>query len=244
MFSRVTHRPDLEGLNTIIFPQGPYPGQIIEVTGDEGTGKTLLVTDFLARCLLPKSYKDIQLPGKNCGAIFVNCNHHFDLFRLAEILQYHIKENYRNLKSNIVQEIINNSLKNLAVINCYTNEQFQATLLNLESLILQETNNSLLIMDTIASFYWIQRIHSNISYNAYYISIINSLKSLASKFNITVVYTKPVVSMKEQTKKHVDITIRLRKNEDTMYELEVINHLEVHYMYIKYNIQKTINFLC
>lgn len=243
LLSRVTHRPDLQGLNSTIFSQGPHPGEIIEITGEEGTGKTLLATDLLARCLLLKSYKEIQLPGKECGALFVNTNHHFDVFKLAEILQHYIKSSCTTLKSNTtVQEIIKASLKNLFVINCYTNEQFQATLLNLESLILKEVNISLLIVDSVAAFYWIERIHKTLSFNAYYVSIINTLKNLASKFCITVVYTKPTVA-KESTKKHVDVKIHLRKKEENVFEMEVVNNCLVqHNVCIRYKIEKTFRF--
>lgn len=243
MFSRLTRRPDLDGLNPIIFFQGPYPGQIIEITGDEGTGKTLLATDLLARCLLPKSYKENQLPGKNCGGLFINTNHHFNVFKLAEVLQHHIRSNCKTLKSNVIQEIIKESLKNLTVINCYTPEQFQATLLNLESLILQETNISLLIVDTIAAFYWLQRIHSNISYNAYYTSVINSLKNLATKFSITVFYTKPSAVVKETAKKHTDIKIKLKKSEGDLFEMQVVNCLDDEKICVlRYSIEKSFNF--
>lgn len=241
MFSRIVHRPELEGLNAVIFPHGPFPSQIIEITGAEGTGKTLLVTDFLARCLLPKSHVDNQLPGRNCGALIINTNHHFDLFKLAELLQHHIKTNCKTLNSNTIQDIIKESLKNLTVINCYTNEQFQAALLNLESLILQQTNIGLLIVDTIAAFYWLERIHSNLSYNAYYTAIINSLKSLTAKFAITVFYTKPNV-LKESTKKLADIKIQLKKIDENVYEMEINNYTEEHSRCIQYTIEKTFNF--
>lgn len=242
MFSRVTRRPDLEGLNLTIFPQGPYPGQIIEITGDEATGKTLLATDLLARCLLPKTYKETRLPGKDCGALFINTNHHFDVFKLAEVLQHYIRSSCRSLKSDAIQGIIKESLKNLTVINCYTNEQFQATLLNLESIVLQETNISLLIVDTVAAFYWIQRIHSSVSYSAHYSLIINSLKNLASKFGITVFYTKPNVAVKETTKKHTDFKIQLKKSEGDGFEMEIVNYLDGNNMCIRYNIEKTFKF--
>lgn len=242
MFSRITHRPDLDGLNPTIFPQGPHPGQIIEITGDEATGKTLLVTDLLARCLLPKTYQEVQLPGRKSGALFINTNHHFDMFKLAEIMQYYIKTNCnRTLNSNTVQEIIKESLKSLTVINCYTNEQFQATLLNLESLILENTNISLLIVDTLVAFYWIQRIHSNVSYNSYYTSIVNSLKVLASKFNITVFYTKPNI-IKDAPKKHVDIKIYLKKIEEGVFEMEISNYVGLEDRCVRYKIEKTFVF--
>lgn len=242
MLSRVIHRPDLEGLNAVVFPQGPYASQIIEITGEEGTGKTLLVTDFLARCLLPKSYEGVQLVGKDSGAVIINANDHFDVFKLAELLQYYVRASCKTPTSNSVQEIVKESLKNLTVINCYTKEQLQSSLLNLESLILQKANISLLVVDTVAAFYWIERIHSNVSYNMYYTSIINQLKSLAAKLGITVFYTKPNVG-KESTKKCADITLHLKKIDGKLFEMEIINYSEQYNSNIKYSIEKTFNFI-
>lgn len=242
MISRVTRRPDLEGLHATIFPSGPYPSQIVEITGEEGAGKTLLITDLLARCVLPKSFGDAQLPGRNCGALIINSSHHFDLFKMAEILQYYIKENCRTLNSSSSQDIIKKSLKNLTVINCYTNEQLQASLLNLESLILQEANISLLILDSISAFYWMERIHSNLSYNAYYTSIINTLKNLTSKFGITVFYTKPD-TVRDSTKKFADTKIHLKKVDGKIFKMEITNYSEEYSTSIEYTIEKTFNLI-
>lgn len=242
LFSRIAQRPPLEGINTFIFPHGPYPSQVIEITGEEGTGKTLLITDLLARCILPASHQGIQLPGKQCGALIINTNHHFHPFKLAELLQHYVRINCKTLTLSCIEGIVQESLKNLTVINCHTNTQLQATLLNLESVLLRETNISLLIVDTIAAFYWTERIHHNLSYSAYYTSVVSLLKKLTSEFGITVLYTKPVAA-KDSGKKCTDIKILLKRRGADTFEMEITDYSDQHCSSLLYNIEKTINVL-
>lgn len=65
LFARIAQRPNLGRLNQAIFWNGgPFPGQLVEITGETATGKTMLATDLLARCVLPVSFS-----GKNSGLL-------------------------------------------------------------------------------------------------------------------------------------------------------------------------------
>lgn len=236
LFSRIIQRPKLDYLNDKLFPEGgPYPNQLIELTGESISGKTILLTDFLVRCLLPVEYN-----GKNSGAVIINTDHHFDLFRLVAIIEYYLKKNGEKVDN--YQAVIESCLNNLIVLNCYSSEQLQATFLNLETVILQNANISFLAIDSISAYYWSERINNEtISFNAYFSQIIGTLKNIAKSFNLTILYTKPEIQ-KEPLNKRDDYKICLSKYEKDVYKVEVTNCDNVN-ISCKYKIGTTIEFL-
>lgn len=235
LFSRIIQRPKLDYLNDKLFPEGgPYSNQLIELTGESGAGKTILLTDFLVRCLLPVEYN-----GKNSGAVIIDTDHHFDVFRLVSIIEYYLKKS--DVKSNNYQTIIEHCLNNLIVLSCYSSEQLQATFLNLETVILQNANISFLAIDSVSAYYWSERINNDtISFNAYFSQIIGTLKNIAKSFNLTVLYTKPEIQ-KEPLYKRDDYKICLSKHEKDICKADVTNFDNVN-ISCKYKIHTTIEF--
>lgn len=236
LFARIAQRPNLDRLNEVIFWNGgPYPAQLVEITGEPSTGKTMLVTDLLAKCILPICYK-----GKNSGAIIINTDHHFDLFKLISVMEYYLK---KSGKSTSYKSIIEKSLDNLIVLNCYSSEQLEATFLNLETIILQNNNISLLVVDSIAAYYWLERGNSNLSFNAYYSQIISKLHGIAKQLNVSVIYTKPEI-VKESSNRKEDCTIVLRSQENCSFKMDVLDNVNNTSKSLLYKINKTIEFTC
>lgn len=236
LFARIAQRPNLDRLNEVIFPDGgPYPGQLVEITGEASTGKTLLATDFIARCILPISYN-----GKHSGAVIINTDHNFDLFKLISVMEYHLKTAGKNA---FCKSIIEGCLNNLIVLNCYSSEQLGATFLNLETIVLQNNNVSLLVVDSIAAYYWLERSNSNLSFNSYFSQIINKLHAIAKQFNISVIYTKPETTKEPYVRKE-DYTIILRNHQEKdRLKMDVADSVNNVKRSMFYRISKTIEFI-
>lgn len=195
LFSRLHQRPYLQNLNQILFHEGgPYPNDLIEIAGNTGTGKTLFLMDFLARCVLLEEYN-----GKGCGAIIINTDHHFDLFRFIEMLDFLIrKSGNKNVSTTVVEDSIKNALKNLIVLNCYDYYQLQMTFLNLEQILCDNENVGLITIDSLSSYYWEYRnINSTIiSLQNYHSKMLESLQNQVKNFNIVVVFTTNEIELK------------------------------------------------
>lgn len=243
LFARTIDRPNLEGLNADMFPfGGPHPSQLIEITGNEGTGKTILITDVIARCIMPKSYAEYPLPGKNCAAVIINTSHHFSLFKLSEIIEYYLKTLCRKIKPGVIKTIIEKSLENLTVLNCYGFDNFQITLYNLESLILNRKDVSVVAVDSISAFYWTERALSDASIVAHHSAITSLLEDLANKFGVIVFYTK-VYSTKEPLKRCEDIRFTLKRSGSEGLQMDIVHHSMEKSLCLKYAIGKTVVFV-
>ncbi|XP_078450733.1 DNA repair protein XRCC2 isoform X2 [Lampetra planeri] len=80
-------RMNLSSLDTELFPVGlPRPGDVIELHGPEGSGKTEVVYRLLASCLLP-----VEAGGLGMRAILLDVDLHFDLLRLVGLLERRIR---------------------------------------------------------------------------------------------------------------------------------------------------------
>lgn len=193
LFSRLHHRPSLKNLNPALLPDFPSPNEYVEISGDLKCGKNLLMLDFVARCLLPSQYKGIQVEGKNCGAIVINTNHQFDLFELIDIMERILKHSCKKvvqLSIDSVQSVIKSCLNNLIILNCYDSVQFQVTLLNLENLLTDNMNISLVVLDNISSYYWEYRSKCGvIGLQAYHLKVLCDLQNSVQNLNVTVIYT-------------------------------------------------------
>lgn len=241
LFSRLMQRPRLESLQPkIIPPDLKLTSKIIEVTGSFATGKSLLCMDMLARCVLPKSCENFELPGSGCMAVIINCDHHFDMFRFVAILEYYLSCNGKKFSCDVKKNVIESCLKKLFILNCYSYAQFQATLLNLDNILLRNPELCLIVIDSISAYYWSQRFDTCCSYVSYFNQILVILEGLVQRFEICVVFTKPEIE-KQDNLRQVDYRIFLRKEGDSCIAegLNLIDHSSSTYCY---NIGKTINF--
>lgn len=238
LLSRITQRPKLDQLNTTLFPDGgPLPSQLVEITGEPNVGKTIMIMDLIAKCLLPTIYG-----GKGSGAIIVNTDHHFHLFRLISIMEYYIKAFEKSHSCKSHENVIDNSLSNLLILNCYNSDQLMVTFMNVENIILRNANISLVALDSISAYYWMDRLSSDISFNAYFSQIIATLHAIAKRFNVTVFYTKGQV-IKQSFNTQEDYKIILKKaTHENIFQAQVLNS-DNSFIICRYKISKTIEFL-
>ncbi|XP_068685658.1 DNA repair protein XRCC2-like [Montipora foliosa] len=93
LFVRLGGKQALDGLDTQLFadiPEGIKPGHVLEFSGQEGSGKSEMLLHLIANCILPKSWKDLNLNGRSVDVIFVDTDYHFQLLRLVAVLEHRI----------------------------------------------------------------------------------------------------------------------------------------------------------
>ncbi|XP_067107653.1 DNA repair protein XRCC2 isoform X1 [Osmerus mordax] len=170
LFARLEGRRCLKDIEPCIFPEdgGPNYGDVVELHGTEGTGKTELLYHLLVRCLLPG-----DVGGLCVEVVFLDTDHHFDMLRLVTVLEHRLAQATRARTSEEGCESsggqgqatatsdpetrVRACLSRLSVVHCSSSAQLLLTLHFLETSMCSRPKLSLLIIDSISAFYWTDR---------------------------------------------------------------------------------------
>ncbi|XP_072268685.1 DNA repair protein XRCC2 [Pyxicephalus adspersus] len=146
LLARLEGRASLKELEPLLFASidCPVHGDVIEFHGAEGTGKTEMICHLIARCILPKSEGGLQVE-----VIYIDTDYHFDMLRLVTILEHRLAE------SN--EETVKECLSRFFLVCCSSSVQLLLTLYSLENMFCSHPTLCLLIIDSLSSFYWIDR---------------------------------------------------------------------------------------
>lgn len=177
----------LDGLDTNLFgdiPEGIQPGNVVEFSGQEGSGKTEMLLHLIANCILPKSWKDLKLNGRSVGVVYVDTDYHFQLLQLVTIMEHRIlnaikvtqtgaflENNRGNTVENIpgsdsacypekysdYEDFIKSCLGRLFIAHCNSSIELLATVLSLENLLVAKPEVGVFMIDSLSAFYWLDR---------------------------------------------------------------------------------------
>uniref|UniRef100_H2V6J4 RecA family profile 1 domain-containing protein n=1 Tax=Takifugu rubripes TaxID=31033 RepID=H2V6J4_TAKRU len=142
LFARLEARRCLKDIEPRLFPAhgGPEHGDVVELHGPEGTGKTELLYHLLCRCVMPTAAGGLEVE-----VIFVDTDYSLDMLRLVSILDRRLSEALRSC------------LSRLLVVHCSSSSQLVLTLHLLETSFLSRPGLALLLIDSISAFYWLDR---------------------------------------------------------------------------------------
>ncbi|XP_067660764.1 DNA repair protein XRCC2-like [Haliotis asinina] len=202
LLARLGSRPCLEKLEPSVFPKGVPPGEVVELFGAEGTGKTEVLLHCLARCILPPEWMTFDLGGLGAKVIFIDTDYKFSILRLVILLEKKITEivdtkvDKTKPTSDEVEAFITNCLKSLYLVRCNSSHQLLCTLHSLETNIAADSDIACIMIDSISAFYWIDRCNHGDGGSAHEISmnkIVEILQTIAKKYNLVVMATKAAV---------------------------------------------------
>jgi DNA-repair protein XRCC2 len=201
LLARLSLRPNLNSLNETLFPGGTKYGSVIEISGGSGSGKTTLITQFLVKCLLPKSWNEFEIGGLGAGAIILNTDHHFQILKVVSIMESLLMkcggsdnseaQLQKHIDSKTIEKIIKESLANLIVLNCYDSMQMFITFHSLENILSSNATTSLIIIDSISAYYWQDAAVGGVrKMDLYLKKTLKSLQSCIEEYKVTIIYTK------------------------------------------------------
>ncbi|XP_061400742.1 uncharacterized protein LOC133336459 [Musca vetustissima] len=140
-------RPQLENLwPNVLPPGGPMPGSLTEISGVKDEE---LLLKIIARTVLPEQYG-----GKSSQVILVDLNHKIDEIEKYLLDVMSLSENFSQEDPTLIDDILWKCLNSIIYISCYSSEQFDLALEELEDILWDEENVSLLAIDGLDAFYW------------------------------------------------------------------------------------------
>lgn len=165
-----------------------------------------MLVHLICRCILPEYWNKIPLNGHGAGVIFIDTDFKFSIIHLVNVIEKYIYERAKNfsddalVNSENIESFIRDCLKKLHIIRCSNSDQLIASLNNLENLICQETSVSVIMIDSISAFYWIDKCFSGDSVQAQetgmrYVTEI--LTKLVNTYSLILFATKSAVYKKK-----------------------------------------------
>lgn len=133
---------------------------VVEVTGDSGSGKTELAMSWAVNCMLPA-----RLGGEDGTVIWFDSERRFCAERMAQIIRERIERASKEEEESgptaeiiptcVLEEIHAACLsKKLIIFRCSSSSQLLSTLSSLTREELVANNVKMLVFDCISSFYW------------------------------------------------------------------------------------------
>jgi hypothetical protein len=192
LFARLVPRPSLVGLDNLLFPEGPNAKEVIELSGSPSSGKTLLFSQFIVKCILPQDFKKVAIGGLKSGVVLLNTDHHFQMLKLISLLENYLHNINRKFSVSEVEDIIKESLDRLVIYNIVDSVQLQTTFCALQSLVSNQPEIGLILLDSVCAFYWQDTMASGIRKMDLYVkTIIKILQKSLGDFKGVIMYSRP-----------------------------------------------------
>ncbi|XP_049298265.1 DNA repair protein XRCC2 [Anopheles funestus] len=181
-------------LDSTLFPtDGLRPGELVEISGESNSGKSLLCHELIARIVLPANCGGLEL-----GAVLIDCENSYSEVMLLSIMEKHIQNQAEPALARTLadpqqmERIQQTALKRLHLVVCYSLEQFEFSLLALPSLFVKHPEVTFVLIDSIATFYWTKCTAKNlIRQDTYQRAHCKTLRRLASKWKKVILLTRP-----------------------------------------------------
>ena len=230
LLQRLALRPKLLGLQVELFGRsGPQPGDIIEINERGSCGKTLLLTQWIVKCILPSKWKGLMIDGLDVGVVLISADHHFTILHLVTLMERRLKRTLRSQAgagTAVMQEIIQDSLKRLSIFKSYSKSQLLFNFCAVKTYILSHPYSSVVAIDSLTAYYWEDRLTANLqSLEKYCSGLLKNLTEKLKQTNITIIYTTQLF-LRENQEKDPELvnpyvySLLLEKNPDLVVTFE------------------------
>lgn len=195
MFSRLGAKESLGDLNLPLFCNAELqPGDVIEFCGVEGTGKSELLLNIAAICILPRFWQGVALPGRNVDVLFVSTDYKFDLVRFVTVMKGIILSHGVLLSDEVkYKELIISSLEHLHIVNCSSMDELVISLYSFKIFLINHPEVCTLLIDNIATFWWTERAENSMS-DLYQQRWTCAVNELIREFHLVVIAARPLLT--------------------------------------------------
>lgn len=187
VFTRLTCPPTLVSLHPHLFPDGPLPLQVIEISYENDSPQNAILCDLISNVILPAEYG-----GKNTSVVIIITDGHFDVLILAKILRFKLKLRF-NYDEDSIKSIVEKCLNLAYIMEVYDSRHLFITMKSVEQMFAAKAEIAMVIVDTISAFYWSDRLNgkSVFKMDSYLKKTLGTLQALTKEYKPVIVYTKP-----------------------------------------------------
>jgi len=195
VLSRLCSRPCID--NCLGPDLGKPSQQVTVIRGQGELGDTVdiftgYVIEVVCNLTLPRVFGDVVIGGCGAGVVLLDCDHHIKVKMLAMALQRRVamvaEHHWKDMKerglgredrekqrinSAMQWEIVKGALERLFMMDIFTPDQLEISLLSLQNILVDNITISAVLINGINSFYHQVRGDSSISHFAYLKKLLN-----------------------------------------------------------------------
>lgn len=209
-------RPSLEDIDREIFPDNsPKAKSLIEISGASESGKRVLLWRLMARCLTPTYFG-----GRNCDLIFVDLRHKFDTESFEQQILRLVAASGEQYSEAELQVMVEKCFDSMHILNCYSSKHFKAALEIVDGLLVKHSDCSLVAIDGLDAFYWLDTYERRIRMQKHYARNVERLRRLCDRHGVCCAYTINTNYLSGKKLKDVDNNILSRTLLQTSVKVE------------------------
>ncbi|KAL3149777.1 DNA repair protein xrcc2 [Trebouxia sp. C0009 RCD-2024] len=162
LFARIVVDPVRTGVPFLDRAVFLRPGHVVELVGASGCGKSEVLVQAAATCILPKEVNGVVYNGRQENSLLIDLDSKFDLLRLIQVLDFKIKtaQQAQHRSGHADSTVLTECLHRFHLIQCHSSFQFLAALKVIKPTLTSLENNGglrLLLIDNVAAFYWLDK---------------------------------------------------------------------------------------
>lgn len=189
--ARLISRPFVCQLDATLFPGGLEPGHVVDLNGEDNTGKSQYLLHLLATAVLPTSVAGVDVGSLNAEVLFIDTKCTFSMLRFVALLEHRLSAvlnksddvSGSNKSSALadaeaedpVEAAVKQCLTRFFFVSCNSSSQLAVTLCSLESVLLAKPNIRLVLLDDISAFYHMDVFTNTESHFSLCISLLGKL---------------------------------------------------------------------
>lgn len=182
LLARLIKKPEIENFYPILFNTGPKQGDVIELYSSNST--LYLLIDIISEALVI-----MKLNGNAGGVLIFNCDGNLHFETLVNIIRKKLSR--AQCTSEELQSLLQEILSNIHILDIYDATQLYTTIHNLESILVEHSNISLVIFDTLTAFYWSEQGFKITKMDVYVKNLLQLIQKITREYKITILYTRP-----------------------------------------------------
>ena len=170
---RLRSRPNLTGASPP-FPVTLAHNDAVEVRGESGSGKSLLLSHLICKVLTP-----VSEGGCGAGVLLLNLDHKIKVSDLHQLLTSQVKSD----------EVAKACLSRLFLMSAYDTMSYDNCVAQVPSILRKYRNISLVAIDSAGAFFHSERIYKDIFHERFVAKRIQRALKAIEKFHVSLVYT-------------------------------------------------------